>query len=487
VTACAFGGDDRTSHLGLIVLVLSRLGGSFGDHRKPAIIRDGAGIVSTSSGRRQVACGGAQESVTAESTLTAIAESFPNISLKPYFDTFVQPPGPVPEAGAEEANAEAALLQSYLVAELQAGEDPASLARALTARPDVEIAYVEGGPTPPPALHARDPLSEQQGYLVDGPAGINARWAWTKTDGAGVGFVDLERGWTLDHEDLTSQSISVISGLNKDFFGHGTAVLGEVAAAANDLGGVGIAPGLNARVVSQWRSDREYRTDLAIRSAVAAMQRGDVLLLEAQTPYATSGTAFVPVEVEESVFDAIRFATDNGIVVVEAGANGSVDLDAFVDMSGRRILDRSSSDFRDSGAIMIGAGSAVAPHQRLWFSNFGSRIDCFAWGELIVTCGDGGVCNARNSYTSQFGGTSGASPIVTGAAIILQAWARQQGKVYSPHELRSVLSDRALGTASANPEADRIGVMPDLRTIIEHELTQSSAVAAVRRAGGGVA
>jgi hypothetical protein len=428
-----------------------------------------------------------QESASSESTLPAIAESFPDISLKPYYDTVVSPPGPVPEVNAEGANAEAALLQSYQVAELQAGADPESVARALAARPDVEIAYVEGGPTPPPASYARDPLSEQQGYLNEGPAGINALWAWTKTNGTGVGFVDLERGWTLDHEDLAGQNISVISGLNKDFFGHGTAVLGEVVAAVNGLGGIGIAPGVQARVVSQWRSNSEYRTDVAIRSAVAVMQRGDVLLLEAQTTYATSGRAFVPVEVEESVFDAIRFATDNGIVVIEAGANGSVDLDAFVDMKGRRILDRSSSDFRDSGAIMVGAASAASPHRRLGFSNFGSRIDCFAWGELIVTCGDGGAGNALNSYTSQFGGTSGASPIVTGAAIILQALAKQNGNVYSPHELRSILSDRALGTASANPAADLIGVMPNLRTIIEQELSPSVAVAAERRAGGGVA
>lgn len=427
-----------------------------------------------------------QESTAPESALPAIAESFPDISLRPYYDTVVPLSGPVPEAATEGAASEAALLRSYQVAELPAGADEESIARALTDRPDVEIAYVEGGPTPPPASCARDPLSDQQSYLNEGPTGINALWAWGKTDGAGVGFVDLERGWTLDHEDLAGQNISLISGLNKDFFGHGTAVLGEVVAAINGLGGIGVAPGVRARVVSQWRSSSEYRTDVAIRSAVATMERGDVLLLEAQTTYSTSGGNFVPVEVEESVFDAIRFATDRGIVVIEAGANGSVDLDAFVDMRRRRILDRSSSDFRDSGAIMVGAASAASPHRRLGFSNFGSRIDCFAWGEQIVTCGDGGLGNARNSYTSQFGGTSGASPIVTGAAIIVQALAKQNGGLYSPRELRSILSERALGTASASPAADRIGVMPNLRTIIEHELGSSAVAAAQRRAGGGV-
>jgi hypothetical protein len=109
------------------------------------------------------------------------------------------------------------------------------------------------------------------------------------------------------------------------------------------------------------------------------MRAGDVLLLEAQTTY-PPGTQYLPVEVEQVVYDAIRAATDAGIIVVEAGANGSVDLDKFQDMNGREVLNRSSRDFRDSGAIMVAAAGSRSPHGRLSFSNFGSRIDCYAWG-----------------------------------------------------------------------------------------------------------
>ena len=51
-------------------------------------------------------------------------------------------------------------------------------------------------------------------------------------NGAGIGFVDLEQGWTLDHEDLPA-NIPVI-GPGQQFpqwTWHGTAVLGIVAAA----------------------------------------------------------------------------------------------------------------------------------------------------------------------------------------------------------------------------------------------------------------
>jgi subtilisin family serine protease len=105
------------------------------------------------------------------------------------------------------------------------------------------------------------------------------------TDGAGIRFIDLERGWTLNHEDLAAAGITIMSGVNQDFHGHGTAVLGEVVAVDNTRGGVGIAPGATGRVVSQWRNASTYNTAAAILSAANGMSAGDVLLLEAQTSF----------------------------------------------------------------------------------------------------------------------------------------------------------------------------------------------------------
>jgi len=196
------------------------------------------------------------------------------------------------------------------------------------------------------------------------------------------------------------------------------------------------------------------------------MSSGDVLLLEAQTTYSTA-SGYVPVEVEQAVFDAIQYATSQGIIVVEAGANGSVDLDTFQDINGKYILNRSNADFRDSGAIIVGAASSAVPHTRLSFSNYGSRIDCYAWGEDIDTTGDGWTGNATNLYTSSFGGTSGATPIVAGCALIVQSWQVAHGQPrLTPSNMRALLSDSKLNTASANPGTDRIGVMPNLQAII---------------------
>jgi hypothetical protein len=388
------------------------------------------------------------------SRLSGVLKEVANVELRPYF--------------AEPSKLRAAVLppfNRYLLAELPDRAAAEAVARRLHALDEVEEAYVEAGPCPPPVQPSDDPRSASQGYLDAAPGGIDARWAWAVTDGDGVGFVDLEQGWTLNHEDLASANISLISGVSAAYHGHGTAVLGQVVGVDNTLGVVGMAPKAQARVVSQYRTATTYSTAEAILSAAQSMNAGDVLLLEAQTFF--NGQNFLPVEVETLTFDAIRQAVNAGIVVVEAAGNGGHDLDAFVDPSNRQRLNRASSDFRDSGAIMVGAASSTAPHARLGFSNFGSRIDCFGWGENIATTGDGWQGTSTTAYTSSFGGTSGASPMVASAALLIQSWAKKRQQSYNPEVLRDLLSAPATNTASGNPAADRIGVMPNLRGIIE--------------------
>lgn len=356
---------------------------------------------------------------------------------------------------------------------------PQDVVRKLREVHFIDEVYIEGGPTPPPAVNSTDdPRASNQGYLDAAPTGIDARFAWTISggDGEGIQFVDMEQGWTLNHEDLVAKGITIISGLNQAYFGHGTAVLGEVVAVDNTLGNVGISPNTSsARVISQHRTASNYNTADAILSAASVIDFGDILLLEAQTTDPLSSTStFLPVEVETAVFDAIRLATALGITVVEAAGNGGNDLDNFTNSGGQQILNRSSVNFRDSGAIMVGAVSSTAPHNRMSFSNYGNRIDCYAWGQNVDTTGDGWTGNLTNTYTSSFGGTSSASPIIAGAASCIQGIMRSIGQPndyrFSPLQLRSILSNAATATTSANPASDKIGVMPDLRAIINTNL-----------------
>lgn len=103
-------------------------------------------------------------------------------------------------------------------------------------------------------------------------------------------------------------------------------------------------------------------------------------MLEAQASFDGYGDKYLPVEVQPDIFDAIRAGTDKGVVIIEAGANGWNDLDQFKDRNGKQILNRNSKDFKDSGAIMVGAG---ALHLSL-INVCGFRIM-----EAVLMCTDG--------------------------------------------------------------------------------------------------
>ena len=234
--------------------------------------------------------------------------------------------------------------------------------------------------------------------------------------------------------------------------------------------------------MSQWFGSH-FNTAEAIAAAIEQMQSGDVLLIETTAP-PDPQLGWVPVEVQPLMFDLIKMATSIGITVLEPAGNNLIakedgtvagkgsNLDAFVNSDGKFVLNRASPDFKDSGAIMVGAASSDVPHERLDFSNFGSRVDCYAWGQHIATCGgdipfDPNEASPQKTYTLNFGGTSGATAIVAGAAVLLQSWAlKQLGGVMITLTLRALLSDTTLNTQSKTPSQDRIGVMPDLNRII---------------------
>jgi serine protease len=79
---------------------------------------------------------------------------------------------------------------------------------------------------------------------------------------------------------------------------------------------------------------------------------------------------------------------------------------------------------------------------------------------------DNGGGDINKTYTATFQGTSSASPIVTGAAVVLQALYQQaNGTRLSGLQMRGILANPATGTPQGGGVAGNIGVMPNLHAI----------------------
>ena len=338
----------------------------------------------------------------------------------------------------------------------------------LAADPGIDEAFVAPVlelPTLAPSCPITTPSYEdKQGYLGPAPAGIDAPSMWARgVAGEGIWFADIEGGWNAKHEDLPGDRITHVSGapiIDASWRAHGTAVLGEIAGVPNGKGVTGIAPNVERIFTSSIGNSEPAE---AIDAAAHALRPGDVLLVELQG-YGPR-RKFVPVEYWDDMYDAIRAATDRGVVVIEAAGNGGVDLDAKIYA---KKFDRA---VRDSGAIMVGAGGppryGFVDRARLDFSNYGARVDVQGWGRRVATLdyGDLQRCDdaGHRHYTDEFSGTSSASPIVAGAAILLESEA--QGRI-PPAVLR--LAMIATGTPQTGDLRKHIGPRPNLRLIEPH-------------------
>src|SRR5690606_24516582 len=133
------------------------------------------------------------------------------------------------------------------------------------------------------------------------------------------------------------------------------------------------------------------------------------------------------------------------------GSAPALNMDTYTTLGGMQIfnLAPTNPDFRDSGAIIVSAATSVAPHTRRNYGPYGARIDCYAWSQNINTLSSNDS-GSTSDYTTNFGGTSGASPIIVGAALAVQGIMQaQQGYRLSPLQMRALLSNPAFGTQPA--------------------------------------
>ncbi len=363
---------------------------------------------------------------------------------------------------------------------------------------------IPGQETPPPDYDPYSPTPDfqpDQRYLGAAPNGVEAEYAWTKTGGKGenVKIVDVEISWHHNHEDLPTFFY------NNDLFengyvendsqleevkNHGTSVVGIISALDGNKGVTGIANRASIGVESVRMhgftlENRRFRYADAILGAAQQVGSGGIVLVELQAkgPRETvlpniSFASLVPVEYYDAVFSVIQTVTNTmDVIVVEAAGNGGRNLDSEL-YNGR--FDRHNWD---SGAIIVGS-SESDQRSPLLESNYGSRVDVHAWGEYITTTGNGDLFNGSSfvtlpfcpscspvreydrMYTKSFGGTSGASAMVAGAAAVLQGIAKNLGVQIEPEEMRELLATTS--TAQTSQFERNIGGLPNLKSAIDH-------------------
>ncbi|HEX6863518.1 MAG TPA: pre-peptidase C-terminal domain-containing protein, partial [Thermoanaerobaculia bacterium] len=348
----------------------------------------------------------------------------------------------------------------------------ADLLDALNALHSVEIAYAEP-PAHPASLDGAEPpaptpdFQSMQGYLNPAPQGVDALYAWTLAGGAGQGvkIVDIEGGWRTTHEDLPplfhTGGTQIASSV---WINHGTAVLGELVGKDNGLG----AKGIVHQAQAGYESIGSQSLPSALVNAGNAAGSGVVLIeLHYSGPTSSSPCTcnqgqcyFVPAEYFQAHYDTIADLTANGTTVVEAAGNGSTNLD---DPVYGGIFQR---NVRDSGAILVAASNSFDRSATCW-TNWGSRIDVHGWGNSVTTLGYGDLFSEGGEdrwYTGFFGGTSSASPIVTGAAASLHGRSLALfSSALDPITLRDLLTD----TGTPHTGTKNIGPLPDLKAAFD--------------------
>jgi serine protease len=367
------------------------------------------------------------------------------------------------ERGQRRSGRKLADLNLYFELDAPAEIDTAALCDALNALPFVELALPARLPSLPPTdLPPETPdFAAGEGHRAPAPQGIGANIA-ARIQGAtgnGIALVDIEYQWVLDHEDLeldpkTNIDKATLSDpFPSDEGNHGTAVLGILGARDNGYGVLGLVPDATLLVAPASTVQHGYDPARAVNLAAAQLAPGDVILLEQQT--GACGGSLGPLEAYPPWFDVIAHATAQGIVVVEAAGNGAVDLDGA---ACKGWFDRSQ---RDSGAILVGAGDPV-DHSRLYFSTYGSRLDLQGWGSSVRTTGYWDLFapgDIRQRYTSYFGGTSAAAPIVAAAGVAVQGALVAHGEPpLEPTELRALL----VATGTPQGGVTHIGPLPDV-------------------------
>lgn len=311
-----------------------------------------------------------------------------------------------------------------------------------------------------------DDISKHPTPLLDGTMG------WMKSmnfsahhrlcgRGANVHFYD--DGYHLQHEDLQNPRICVRTQIDEcaryeRMCDHGTASLGILAATKNHFGIAGLmrcADTINL-----------YSYGSPMHDVLHYAQPGDIYGLNVQYCVDEACSRMFPLA---CVYPDIAYEYyRNGIILVQAAGNSHLDLNTFEmcrNQSGPpygfvvSATLRDSDVKRDLGLSDTGIG---------WYTNYNHDNSLVNnWGERVVTtyAHTGDVYfGGRNRGYGSFGGTSSATPLITGVFGIWQGFVRTR----CPHMFLSFTNFVEIleETGATQHRQARMGYTPDIQTAL---------------------
>ena len=274
-----------------------------------------------------------------------------------------------------------------------------------------------------------DPLFNQQfqmhntGQTIDGVAGgndidCNALEAWDLTLGSSSITVAVIDDGLENHEDLATaggasrytNGFSPANNGNGDAVSgsnHGVACAGSIAASHNNVGVRGVAPLVNLISVNIFVGG-ESNQDLADAITWAKNNGADVM---------SNSWGFGSCTFSVGVLDA---------AIADANVNGRGGLGCVITFATGNDYN-SCVSYPGDNPDVIGVGAVANTGARSAYSNYGPALDIMAPSNNVGGPGAGVRTTDRmgapgytsGNYTNNFGGTSSATPVVSGVAALL--------------------------------------------------------------------
>ncbi|SOC79399.1 Subtilase family protein [Salinimicrobium sediminis] len=214
---------------------------------------------------------------------------------------------------------------------------------------------------------------------------------------------------------------------DKEDLKHGTHVAGIIAAERNNnLGINGVANNVEIMVLRAVPDGDEYDKDIALAIRYAVDNGASIINTSFGKYFSTH---------PEWVREAIQYADENDVLIVNAAGNEALDLDTnevFPNDQNPKNVQEISDNFLTVGALNFKYGSGLVAG----FSNYGkTNVDVFAPGTKIWST------TPNNGY-EYLQGTSMAAPAVAGLAAVI----RSHYPKLKDHQVKQIIMDSGLSS-----------------------------------------